>query len=412
MTQSPKIIVNQVSKIHLKAQHAVAQAFSLQKAIKSTLDIANTKTEQIIALDNITFTLNAGDRLGIVGPNGAGKSTLLSILANLSEPTSGTVTVDGHVTAIMTLGLGLREDLSGRENIYIDGEMQGKTRAEIDIVIEEIIAFADLGEFIDYPIRTYSTGMKARLAFSMIVTIDPQILIIDEALSVGDANFSQKATKKIQEICNRGKIVVIVSHGMESIVEMCNRCLWLDKGKIVMDGDPQTVTAAYADAVRQQDEQKLLRKFYSNEIISKGNKIIQNLKAHRIGQSDSQVLYRSGEDLAISFSLVLVEIEAIRIVMKITRSDGILIAQTSYIPQNSKHFQVLLRELVLAAGVYKIHMQVWNNDNLLDEQHVFIEIQTLNPPSGGRPALIYPAKAMLIEQQSSEDVCLDLSDVT
>lgn len=412
MNQSPKIEVKQLSKIHLKAQETIKEAFSFKKILQTTLEHNTAKQERIVALDNISFTLKAGDRLGIVGPNGAGKSTLLSILANLAQPTSGTVTIDGRVTAVMTLGLGLREDLSGRENIYIDGEIQGKTRQQIDAVIDEVIAFADLGEFIDYPIRTYSTGMKARLAFAMIVTIDPEILIIDEALSVGDANFSQKATAKIREICERGKIVIIVSHGMASIVEMCNRCFWLDKGKIIMDGAPELVTNAYTEAVRQQDEQVLLQKFYDTTNQLKSFSFIQQLKTHRIGQPEPQMLYRTGEDIAVSFHLTLKEHKSVSLKVKIIRSDGILIAQTSTQAQQSSAFQVQLKSLVLAFGVYKIQVQVLEQTQILDEQNTFIEIQTLSPPSGGRPALIYSGKAIITNKILSEQACLDLTDAT
>lgn len=157
--------------------------------------------------------------------------------------------------------MGLREHASGRENIYIDGEVQGKSRVEIDAVIDEIIEFAELGEFIDMPVRTYSTGMKSRLAFAMISCLEPEILIIDEALSAGDAKFSAKATRKIQEICAKGRIVILVSHSMASIQSMCNRCLWIDQGKIVMDGLPDQVCKAYIDAVRSEDEAKLLERF-------------------------------------------------------------------------------------------------------------------------------------------------------
>ena len=218
-----------------------------------------------VAVDRLTLSIAEGERLGIVGRNGAGKSTLLHMIAGLSGPTSGSVRISGKVTSIMTLGVGLRDDLSGRENIYVDGEIQGKSRAETDSVIEQVIEFSELGEFIEYPVRTYSTGMKARLAFAMISHIDPEILIIDEALSVGDASFSVKATARILEICARGKIVILVSHGMQAIRDICNRCIYMKDGRIVMDGQPDAVTRAYIEEVREADEAELMLKFpFSN----------------------------------------------------------------------------------------------------------------------------------------------------
>jgi lipopolysaccharide transport system ATP-binding protein len=214
-----------------------------------------------VAVDKIDLEINLGERIGIIGRNGAGKTTLLQIIAGLAKQTSGKVSVEGHVNCIMTLGVGLKEDLTGRENIYIDGELNGKTHKEIDQVIDEIIAFADIGEFIDYPVRTYSTGMKSRLAFAMIIFIEPGILIIDEALSTGDAQFSAKASKKMKEICAKGKILILVSHSMAIIANMCQRVIWMDKGKIMMDGDASTVTHAYLSFIRQIEEKEMQTRF-------------------------------------------------------------------------------------------------------------------------------------------------------
>lgn len=210
-----------------------------------------------VAVDAVNLKIDHGERIGIIGRNGSGKTTLLKMIAGLVTPTAGNVDVNGHVNCIMTLGVGLRELLSGRENIYIDGELNGRTRAEVDRVIDDIIAFADIGEFIDYPVKTYSTGMKARLAFSMIIFIEPEILIVDEILSVGDALFWQKASAKMKEICAKGKILIIVSHSLGSIVDMCNRCVWMDQGRIVMDGDPASVTEEYRKTVRDVEERKI-----------------------------------------------------------------------------------------------------------------------------------------------------------
>ena len=193
-------------------------------------------------LRGLSFQFAEGERIGVIGRNGAGKTTLLQLIAGIGVPTGGVLEINGHVTAIFTLGLGLREDLSGRENIFIDGELQGRSHAETAAVMAATIAFAELGEFIDRPVRTYSTGMKARLAFSMLVHIEPEILIIDEALSVGDAQFARKATAKMRELTQRGKILIVVSHSMGAIRDMCNRCLWIDGGVIRMDGTPEALS--------------------------------------------------------------------------------------------------------------------------------------------------------------------------
>lgn len=263
-----------------------------------------TKKLVIRAVENATFTIKEGERVGVIGHNGAGKTSLLQMIAGLSTPTSGHIEVEGHVNCIMTLGVGLKEELTGRENIYIDGEINNKSRSEIDEVIDEIIEFADIGEFLDYPVRTYSSGMKSRLAFSMIIHIDPEILIIDEALSTGDAQFCIKASAKMKEICGKGKIHIIVSHGMGTIVDMCNRCIWMDHGIIVKDGDPKEVTDAYIEFVCKEDE-KLVQKLFSKRI--GGTSIDKAFDIEELIFLDQNKMPKSiflvGEDMTIRFSI-------------------------------------------------------------------------------------------------------------
>jgi len=237
----------------------VDQIIALGRIFLGMGQATNTSGHSKVAVDGVSLDITSGERVGIIGENGAGKTTLLQMISGLAEPTSGTVEVEGNVNCIMTLGVGLKEELPGRENIYLDGETHGKTRSEVDPVIDEIIKFADIGEFIDRPVKTYSSGMKSRLAFAIITCIEPEILIIDEALSVGDAGFSMKASKKMRETSSRGKIVILVSHDMPAIVGMCNRCIWMDEGRIVIDGEPAIVTSAYLDFVRQRDEAELMK---------------------------------------------------------------------------------------------------------------------------------------------------------
>ncbi|MBI5740649.1 MAG: ATP-binding cassette domain-containing protein [Nitrospirae bacterium] len=277
-----------------------------------------------IAVDNVSLDIDLGERLGIIGRNGAGKTTLLQIIAGLAEATSGEVNVDGHVNCIMTLGVGLREELSGRDNIYIDGEINGKARKEVDRVIDDIIAFADIGEFIDYPVRTYSTGMKARLAFSMIIFIEPGVLIIDEALSAGDAEFGAKAAQKMKEICGKGKILILVSHSMKAITDMCGRCIWMDQGRVVMDGDSESVTKAYQQAVREADEREMQELFHKRigpksfdprYSIDRIEFLDKNNIARRIWQSDEEMTIRL-------FIKAMEKLECPDLKISIERTDG------------------------------------------------------------------------------------------
>jgi len=254
-----------ISKVFALAEHGGGPV-SLLAALRAGK--RETTHREVRALQDVSFEICEGERVGIIGRNGAGKTTLLSILCGITGPTAGIIEVQGDVHAMLTIGAVLRDDATGRENIRLDGAIHGKSSEEIEAHIAEIIAFSELEEFIDRPVRTYSSGMKGRLAFSMGAFIDPNILIIDETLSVGDSFFSQKATQRMKEITRRGRIVIVVSHALGLIKDMCTRCLWLDQGKLVMDGHPADVTRAYQGTVEQADEAELLAKFGAGERVS------------------------------------------------------------------------------------------------------------------------------------------------
>jgi len=345
-----------------------------------------------VALEGLTLTIRQGERVGIIGRNGAGKSTLLQILAGITAPTSGDMSVSGKVTAVLTLGMGLRDDLTGRQNIYLEGEAQGKTREQLDVHAAAIIEFAELGKFIDLPLRTYSTGMKARLAFAMITQIEPEILIIDEALSVGDAAFAVRAGRRISELCARGGIVLIVSHSMQSIRELCNRCLWLDKGRMVMDGEPDAVTHAYQEAVRIEDEADQTARFRS----------LVGVRSHRVGfgmgsmrlASAGRPVTRhvSGGRLDVTCTLEGPSAAAVGYAMlRCVRLDGALICENR-VELDSCGGQAEVRaaypRLNLAPGLYRFCLE-WRDagDELRAESCGVLEVYADDMPTGGRPVL-------------------------
>jgi lipopolysaccharide transport system ATP-binding protein len=246
---------------------------------------------EIRALQDISFSIDRRERVGIIGRNGAGKTTLLSILAGIGQPTSGSVEVVGDVHAMLTIGTVLREEATGRENIYLDGAVHGRSRGEIDTLVDEIVAFAELGDFIERPVRTYSSGMKARLAFAMGAFIKTDVLIIDETLAAGDAVFARKASRRMKQLTSQGQIVIVVTHNLSAIVDICTRCLWLDSGKLVMDGTPEAVTKAYSASVDQADEAELERKFGA------GDSVARRLE---VGDIHQVLLRQSGKSLAAS----------------------------------------------------------------------------------------------------------------
>ncbi len=197
------------------------------------------------AIDGISFEVPAGQTLGIVGRNGAGKSTLLKIIAGTLYPSDGLVNTVGRVSAILELGSGFHPEFSGRENIFLGGLCLGLTRREVEDRFDEIVAFSELGDVLDRPFRTYSTGMQARLSFSVAAAVDSNIMIVDEALSVGDARFQRKCFKRFEDLRKNGTTILLVSHNMSTIVSFCDRAILLEKGKLIEDSTPQDIDRAY-----------------------------------------------------------------------------------------------------------------------------------------------------------------------
>jgi ABC-type polysaccharide/polyol phosphate transport system ATPase subunit len=200
---------------------------------------------EVKALKNVSFDVPEHTSLGIVGANGAGKSTLIRTLGGILPPTSGRVEVHGRISALLALGVGFNPNLSGTENVLLGGLANGLSRKQVLDRADEIAEFAELGDFMDMPIRTYSSGMRSRLAFAVSVHMDPDILMIDEALSAGDAKFKKKAGAKMQELMHSARAMFLVSHAMPSIKELCNAAIWLHKGELMMQGTPDEVIEAY-----------------------------------------------------------------------------------------------------------------------------------------------------------------------
>ena len=201
--------------------------------------------EEFHALENVTFDVKRGEIFGVIGRNGAGKSTLLKVVSGIYKPTSGKAVSAGRIAPMLELGSGFDQELSGHDNIFLNGAILGFTEDFLKQKYDEIVAFSELGEFIHQPIKTYSSGMMMRLAFSVATIVEPEILIVDEILAVGDASFQQKSRARMLELMQGGTTVLFVSHAMSQIREMCDRVLWLDQGRVKMLGDTQTVCDAY-----------------------------------------------------------------------------------------------------------------------------------------------------------------------
>lgn len=206
---------------------------------------SNHKAEEFWALRDVSFHIEAGDHVGLIGRNGAGKSTTLKLISRIIQPTLGRITVNGRVTALLELGAGFHPDLSGRDNISLNGAVMGLTRREIARKMDEIIEFAEIEDFIDVPVKDYSSGMYLRLAFSAAAHLDPEILLLDEVFAVGDHGFQQKSQERIQQLRKRGITILFVSHSMEAVLQTCRRAIWLERGRVRAFGDVSAVSAAY-----------------------------------------------------------------------------------------------------------------------------------------------------------------------
>ena len=241
MSKKAIIELNNVTmRFHMNADRILSLKEFVTRGLSKKL-----KFEDFTALDHISFTVKKGETLGLIGRNGAGKSTMLKVISGILKPTEGSVSIYGNVVPMLELGSGFDFDLTGKENVFLNGAILGYSEEFLKSKYDEIVAFSELGQFIDTPIRNYSSGMLARLAFSVASVVEPEILIVDEILSVGDARFQEKSRKRMLELMGGGTTVLFVSHSLEQIREMCNRVIWLENGTIKMIGNTKEICDAY-----------------------------------------------------------------------------------------------------------------------------------------------------------------------
>jgi ABC-2 type transport system ATP-binding protein len=249
-----------MAKDALKVSH-VSVRFNLSKEKVDNLKdyvlksiTRQMKFDEFWALTDVSFTLKKGDRLGILGMNGAGKSTLLKVIAGVFKPTEGKVTHVGKIVPLLELGAGFDKEYTGRENIYLYGAMLGYSRSFIESKFDEIVEFSELEKFIDVPLKNYSSGMKSRLGFSVATIVEPEILILDEVLSVGDAKFRKKSEQKVLSMMQNGVTVLFVSHNLNQVKRLCTKAMILDKGHLTAFGDIDTIAAQYEAIVGPEEE--------------------------------------------------------------------------------------------------------------------------------------------------------------
>ncbi len=258
------------------------------------------------ALKDITFKVQPGDRIGIIGRNGAGKSTLLKILSRITEPTTGRIEIDGRVASLLEVGTGFHPELTGRENIYLNGAVLGMSRSEIKNRFDDIVTFAEIETFLDTPVKRYSSGMFVRLAFSVAAHIEPEILLVDEVLAVGDMSFQKKCLGRMKDVSKKGRTLLFVSHNLEAIRTLCTRAILLDNGKIVKDSSPESCIHEYISHSLDALQNLNIDHFRREAITPKTPAWIKNITLNnKLTTASGLPGYNSGENISFSFDIVV-----------------------------------------------------------------------------------------------------------
>jgi lipopolysaccharide transport system ATP-binding protein len=369
---------------------------SLREAISgaaaSVLHRARTRTrrdaELLWALDHVTFDIPAGEVLGIIGRNGAGKTTLLKLLSGITHPTEGEARIWGRVGSLLEVGTGFHGDLTGRENILLNGAILGMRRREIERKFDEIVAFAEVERFIDTPVKRYSSGMYLRLAFAVAAHLEPEILIVDEVLAVGDAVFQRKCLGKMGEVSGEGRTVLLVSHNMSAITSLATRCLWLDKGQVRQLGEPGEVVAAYLSDGHLADEPGVAD--LRGRVLRRTSKPTQReILFERVRLTDGEDVTRSvffeNEPLRIVLTMSSsIRARALEVLCKVLSLEGTLVftlpsgTMDVDVRPGTFHLAVEIPSLPLRRGNYQLDLYL-RTSLAQDDLHGAIEFEVAGP---------------------------------
>ncbi len=324
------------------------------------------------ALQDINLLVQRGETIGIIGPNGAGKSTLLKVIARVLRPTRGRVWIRGRVAPLLEFGAGFHPELTGRENVFLNGALLGFSRAEIQHKFQRIVDFAELWDFIDAPLRTYSSGMAVRLGFAIASDIQPDILIIDEVFSVGDAAFQRKSAERIEGFRAAGATILMVSHSPQSVQTICDRAIWIDHGRIVADGSSSAVVSQYLARDTAAEASRLSHESGPSPVQRWGNREIEILKVRLLdAHGQERTVFETGEPLMLELNYQAhAPIDAPVFGMSIHRHDGLLVTgpNTSFagltLPtlQDSGRVTLTIPQLPLLQGLYHISVAVVNHN--------------------------------------------------
>lgn len=283
----------------------VSKKFTIRKdsSIKErvvTLGRAGRRHKKIFwALRDIDLDIYAGETIGLIGHNGSGKSTLLKVIGGIVDPTTGTVEERGRLAALLELGAGFHPDLTGRENVFLNASVLGLSREETEAQFDDIVAFASIGDFIDTQVKFYSSGMYVRLAFAVAVHTDPDVLLVDEVLAVGDEAFQRKCMDRIREFQQQGRTIILVTHSLDQVVELCGRCVLLHQGKVLFDGKPSTAVARFRDLL---EERRVAERDAAEPDVERPRSAVTSVSAHVIGKETGSAL-QPDDDLEIRLTV-------------------------------------------------------------------------------------------------------------
>jgi len=350
---------------------------SLRDAIPNLFRKRNgLEKEEFWALHDVTFTIKKNEVVGIIGPNGAGKSTILKLLSKIMRPHKGEIKISGRLSALIEVAAGFHNDLTGRENVYLNGTIIGMTKKEIDSKFDEIVEFSGLSEFIDTPVKRYSSGMHARLGFSVAAHMDPDVLLVDEVLSVGDIAFQAKCSQKMRELLNSGATIVLVSHNLSLVQSLCKRVILLDKGQIQKEGIPEEVIPYYQRAVYKNREEEVKKKsFLRNDKIKVKQDTAVNISNVFLydGARQQKEKFAVGEPISMTieyeakekidnpvFSLDINRSDAVPCCSSNTKDTGLSIESI----QGKGRIKIDLGNINLAPGVYLMRISIWDKNML------------------------------------------------
>ncbi|WP_342563254.1 ABC transporter ATP-binding protein [Paenibacillus sp. FSL R7-0345] len=348
---SKLIEVNKISKVYKIYEKPTDRIKEVFHPLRKKLH------RDFMALNDISFSVGKGETVGVLGKNGSGKSTLLKIVTGVLQPTTGEVRVNGKVSALLELGAGFNPELSGIENVYMNGTIMGYSKADMDAKMQSILDFADIGEFVTQPVKSYSSGMFARLAFAVAINVDPDILIVDEALSVGDAHFQEKSFTKMKQFRNEGKTIFFVSHSISSVRNFCDRAIWIENGKIKMMGRAEDVCTEYQDYINEQKEE-LFTVDNAKPDTSNNKIIIKDVKVNK----DQ---YFIDDDITVSIELEFVE-------NIINYGIGVIIHNTSGAVVTL--YNTVRDDIYFEATHKKIVLTIPNNDFVRGKYYVTVSI--------------------------------------